>query len=154
MRKPVSLAPAGGSLREPLAAVSPKRAVKSAPQAEAASVAALAPEIEVATQVAEASVKAPAGSTAAAMTSAVVDFWHRQADAYWEHGVALAQAGTLSQMIETHGHFVRQQVEAAREQAALWASLVNQTSGLSPVEKLPPVSFWTPWPAKADKSGG
>lgn len=149
MKKPVSLAPAGGSLKDPLAAAGQTAAKKAA----AAPSPAIAPAIAVAAQVAGATVDPPLPTAVSTTATAVWDFWSKQADAYWQHGLTLAQAGSLSAMVEAQGHFVRQQVEMAREQATLWSSLMNQTTGLSPVDHLPALTVWAPWPVKPPKSG-
>lgn len=162
MRKPVSLSPAGLSLKgEPqVAASSPSTVVDSTPvavprpQRASTPAPALVREIETAVQVAEAAATPPAASVAADFSQTIADYWMQQANSFWNHGVALAQSRSVSEMVEAQGHFVRQQVEMARAQSTTWASLINQGMGLSAMEKLPSFTLWAPWQTTLCKPGG
>ncbi|MGL4323383.1 MAG: hypothetical protein ACRCTD_05020 [Beijerinckiaceae bacterium] len=167
MKKPVSLAPAGRSLadtpaRAPVPTFTGAAALAApVPSAKTPFVAEPAandlPLIQAITQaaaVSSASIDAPQAEVAAEFSTAVMDMWTNQSQAMIAHSIRMAQVQSLSEAITVQGHFIREQMEAARSQAATFTSLLNQTMGITLTDRLPAMKIWAPWQSTICKPGG
>ena len=165
MKKPVSLAPVGRSLvdapaRAPMptstGAAALAAPVKTARPPLLVETAAhdLRHAITLAAAVSSASIDAPEAEVVAELSTALMDMWTNQSQAVIAHSVRLSQVQSLSEALTVQGHFIREQMEAARSHATTFTSLLNQTLGITLTDRLPAMQIWAPWQTMICKSGG